>query len=93
MAALRKITIMPARRLEGIAPTMKNKGRIRIGADADLTVFDKEKVTDRATYERPNLPSEGMRYVLVGGVLVVQNGTLKQEGFPGSAVRAPIRSR
>jgi Amidohydrolase family len=53
MTALRKMTLMPAQRLERRVPAMKNKGRIRVGADADLTVFDDQSVIDRATYEQP----------------------------------------
>ncbi|MEJ7619024.1 MAG: amidohydrolase family protein, partial [Pyrinomonadaceae bacterium] len=48
MEALRKMTIMPARRLERRVPAMKNKGRIRLGADADLAIFDAERVTDKS---------------------------------------------
>ena len=40
MEALRKMTLMPAQRLEAVAPAMKNKGRVRVGADADLAIFD-----------------------------------------------------
>ena len=40
MTALAKMTLLPARRLESIAPEMKRKGRVQIGADADLTIFD-----------------------------------------------------
>ena len=52
MTALKKITIMPAQRLEEISPMMRNKGRIRIGADADITVFDPATVIDTATLRR-----------------------------------------
>lgn len=71
---------------------MKNKGRIRVGADADLTVFDPERITDRATYEEPTKYSQGIKYVLVNGVLVVKNGQLQEGIMPGRPIRASTRS-
>ena len=88
MDAIRKMTLMPARRLENRVPAMKNKGRIRVGADADLTVFDAQAVIDTATYESPDQPSTGIVHVLVNGIPVVLNGTLQVGVSPGRAVRA-----
>jgi N-acyl-D-aspartate/D-glutamate deacylase len=82
----------PARRLEERVPAMKNKGRVRVGADADLVVFDAAKVRDRATYEQPDLPSEGIRDVLVGGLFVVRDGVLQRDALPGKAVLASVVS-
>jgi Amidohydrolase family len=90
MDALRKMTIMPAQRLERRVPSMKNKGRIRPGADADLTAFDPQQVADQSTYEQPARTSIGIRYVLVNGVPVVRNGQLESGAAPGRAVRAPV---
>jgi N-acyl-D-aspartate/D-glutamate deacylase len=90
MTALRKMTLMPAQRLEKQAPVFKEKGRIRVGADADITVFDPERVIDRATYEKPLQYSEGMRFVLVSGVPVVKDGKVVEGVFPGRGARAPI---
>ncbi|MCC6587126.1 MAG: amidohydrolase family protein [Bryobacterales bacterium] len=87
--AIRKMTLLPAKRLEARVPMMKSKGRLRVGADADITVFDPERVTDRATFEQPGLYSDGIRFVLVGGAFAVRDGTL-QDGAPGQPVRAPI---
>ena len=53
MDALRKITLMPAQRLERRAPLLQDKGRVRVGADADLTVFDPAPVRDLATWTAP----------------------------------------
>lgn len=92
MDALRKMTLMPAQRLEARASAMKNKGRIRVGADADITVFDPATVIDRATYTDPLLPSAGIRYVLVAGVVVVNDGKLVPGAKPGAAVRGPVRA-
>ena len=90
MPALRKMTLMPAQRLEMRAPMFKDKGRIRVGADADITVFDANRVIDKATYENPLQYSEGIQFVLVNGVPVVKDGQLVDGVFPGRAARAPI---
>jgi N-acyl-D-aspartate/D-glutamate deacylase len=91
MDALRKMTLMPAQRLEARVPEMKNKGRIRVGADADVTIFDPARVIDKAAYGDPAKYSEGFRYVLVSGVPIVYNGELQKDLAPGRPVRAPIR--
>jgi N-acyl-D-aspartate/D-glutamate deacylase len=90
MTALRKMTLMPAQRLEKRAPIFLNKGRIRVGADADVTIFDPDHVIDKATFEEPLQYSEGIEFVLVNGVPVVKNGKLVDNIFPGKAARAPI---
>jgi dihydroorotase len=82
MEALRKMTLAPAERL-GVA----GKGRIAVGADADLAAFDPERVTDRATFENPAQYSEGMVYVLVNGVPVVRGGSLVEGVAPGRGLR------
>ncbi|MBI1816216.1 MAG: amidohydrolase family protein [Deltaproteobacteria bacterium] len=91
MEAVRKMTIMPAQRLEQRAPMMRNKGRIKVGADADITIFDPERVIDRATYEEPALPSAGIQHVLIAGVRVVTDGKLVDGVTPGRPVRAPVK--
>ncbi len=88
---LRKITLMPAKRLEGIAPMMKNKGRICAGADADITIFDPDQIIDQATYEEPAEYSMGIKYVLVNGIIMVEDGQLDDGIFPGKAIRGDIR--
>jgi N-acyl-D-aspartate/D-glutamate deacylase len=90
MTALKKMTLMPAQRLEKRAPAFKDKGRIRVGADADITVFDANRVIDKATYEEPLQCSEGIQFVLVNGVEVVKDGQLVDGVFPGRAARAPV---
>src|SRR5579859_289527 len=90
MTALRKMTLLPAQRLEKRAPMFRHKGRISVGADADITVFDPQRVIDKATYEDPLEYSEGIQYVLVNGVLVVKDGGLVDGVFPGRAARAPV---
>ena len=90
MDGLRKMTLMPAQRLEARVPAMRNKGRIRVGADADLTLFDPERIIDRATFERPAQFSSGVKYVLIGGVAVVEDGVPRRDLHPGRPIRAAI---
>ena len=61
MDAIRKMTLMPAERLQTRVPAMRNKGRLRVGADADITVFDAARVIDRSTYREPGVPPLGIR--------------------------------
>src|SRR5580658_8707888 len=83
MAALRKMTILPANRLN-----LKLKGRIKVGADADITVFDPARVIDKATFEEPNQYSEGIPFVLVNGVLVVRDGKVIEGVKSGVGIKA-----
>jgi dihydroorotase len=87
MDGLAKMTLLPARRLEGIAPAMAAKGRVQVGADADLTLFDPERVIDRATYDAPDRYSDGILHVLVGGDFVVRDEELVEGGAAGRAIR------
>jgi N-acyl-D-aspartate/D-glutamate deacylase len=91
MKAIRKMTLLPAQRLETWAPMFRDKGRIRLGADADLVVFDPATVADRATYREPSIPAVGFRHVLVNGVAVVRDGSPVDGVRPGRPARAPIR--
>jgi N-acyl-D-aspartate/D-glutamate deacylase len=92
MSALRKITLMPAERLQPFVPAMRRKGRLQVGVDADITVFDPARVIDRATYEKPAQYSEGIRHVIVGGTFVVRDQQLVANVTPGRPIRnAPAR--
>jgi N-acyl-D-aspartate/D-glutamate deacylase len=88
--AIRKMTLMPAQRLEARVPAMAAKGRIKVGADADLAIFDPVTVIDRSTYEDATIPSTGIPYVIVGGQVVVDSGKVTT-ARPGKAIRAPLR--
>jgi dihydroorotase len=87
MTALSKISLMVAQRLEPFVPAMRNKGRLKVGADADITVFDAARVIDRATYENPAQYSAGIRHVMVGGTFVVRDEQLVSNVLPGRPVR------
>ncbi len=87
MDALRRMTIAPAQRLEKYVPAMSKKGRIRVDADADITVFDPTSIIDKATYTDPAIPSDGIAFVLVDGKVVVDDGELLTEAKYGKAVR------
>jgi N-acyl-D-aspartate/D-glutamate deacylase len=89
MEAIRKMTLMPAQRLEARVPGMRQKGRLRVGADADIAIFDAARVLDRSTYREPSLSPVGVEHVIVNGVSVVTNGRAVEGVTPGKAVRAP----
>jgi N-acyl-D-aspartate/D-glutamate deacylase len=92
MEAIRRSSLAPAKRLEAFTPQMRHKGRLQVGADADIDVFDPETVIDKATYEKPGQYSYGFKYVLVGGQFVVRDGKLDEAGLPGKAIRTvPVK--
>jgi N-acyl-D-aspartate/D-glutamate deacylase len=86
MTALEKMTLMPAQRLEPFTKGMDKKGRIQVGADADITVFDPGKIHDTATYESGLDYSVGVAHVLIGGVPIVRDGLIVPGVYPGKAV-------
>ncbi len=86
MEAIRKMTLMPAQVLEKSTPAAHAKGRLQEGADADIVVFDPQTIADRATYQSPMEPSVGVRYLVVGGTLLVDQSKLVPDVFPGRAL-------
>ena len=86
--ALAKMTLLPARRLEGFAPAFRRKGRIQEGADADITVFDPATILDRATYREPFQASVGVQHLLVNGELVVHDWKFQDGVHPGRRLSA-----
>jgi dihydroorotase/N-acyl-D-amino-acid deacylase len=81
--AIRKFSALPARRLR-----LTDRGVLKQNMWADVVVFDPEKITDRATFENPNQFSEGMEYVLVNGVPVIDEGKMTG-ALPGKVLRGP----
>ncbi len=88
MEAIRKMTLMPAQVLEKSTAAAHAKGRLQEGADADIVVFDPQTIADRATYQSPMEPSVGVRYLVVGGTLLVDQGKPVPDVFPGRAIAA-----
>jgi N-acyl-D-aspartate/D-glutamate deacylase len=84
--AIAKMSWLPAQRVK-----LTNKGRLQVGADADIAVFDPNTVIDKATFEAPGLPSVGFRHVIVNGVPVVVDGAVNTGVKPpGIAVKHAI---
>jgi N-acyl-D-aspartate/D-glutamate deacylase len=89
MEALRKMTLMPAQMLERSTPAALHKGRLQEGADADVVVFDPATIADRSTFAKPMEPSVGVHYLLVGGTVLIDDGKLVPDVFPGQALKGP----
>jgi hypothetical protein len=90
--AIRKMALMPAQRLEMATPAARRKGRLQRGADADIVVFDPSSIQDRATFVDPIAPSVGVRYLIVGGTLVVDESRFLDGVAPGRALVRNINS-
>jgi N-acyl-D-aspartate/D-glutamate deacylase len=91
MDGLRKMSLMPAEMLGRSTPDARQKGRLQEGADADIVVFDAATISDRSTFAKPMEPSVGVRYLLVGGTVVVDEGKIVPDVFPGRALLGPGR--
>ena len=79
--AVRRMTSLPARRV-GLA----DRGLVRVGMAADVVVFDPERIRDVATFDNPNRYAEGVRWVLVNGQIVLDDGKLTS-ARPGRPLR------
>ena len=86
MDAIRKMSFMPAQRLEKSTPAARRKGRLQEGADADIVVFDPRTIVDHATFAAPREPSSGMKFVIINGSVLIDQGKLLPNIFPGKAV-------
>ena len=63
---------------------------MQVGMDADITIFDPDKVTDNATNQNGALPTTGIPYVIVNGTVVVKDSKVLKGVYPGQAVRRPV---
>jgi N-acyl-D-amino-acid deacylase len=81
--AIRKFSALPAQRLR-----LTDRGVLKAGLWADVVVFDPATVHDRATFDNPNQLSEGMDYVLINGVPVIDAGKMTG-ALPGKVLRGP----
>jgi N-acyl-D-aspartate/D-glutamate deacylase len=89
MEAIRKMSLMPAQMLERSTPAARRKGRLQEGADADIVVFDPQTISDRATFEKPMEPSVGVKYLVVAGTVLIDEGKMASGIFPGRALLGP----
>ncbi|MFD5466081.1 amidohydrolase family protein [Kitasatospora sp. NPDC127059] len=85
--AIRRTSLIPAQILEKSVPQMRSKGRIQVGADADIVVFDLATVQDNATFTAPAQHSTGFRHVLVNGTPIIRDGKELLEQRPGKPIR------
>ncbi|WP_270731067.1 amidohydrolase family protein [Shimia sp. Alg240-R146] len=85
--AINKMSLMPAEVLEDFVPQMRKKGRIQVGMDADIVVFDPATISDHATYENANQPAVGVQTLLVNGSFTVKDGDLVLDASSGQAIR------
>lgn len=89
MDALRKMSLMPAQMLERSTPEARHKGRLQEGSDADVVVFDAQTIADRSTFEKPMEPSVGVHFLIVAGTVVIDDGKLVPDVYPGRAILGP----
>ena len=81
--AIRKMSYMPALRLERSTPQARKKGRLQVGADADLVILDPQTFRDQSTFEKPAVPSTGVRHPTVNGTVVIDGGAIVPGVAPG----------
>ncbi len=88
--AIRKMSLMPAQTLEDFVPQMRRMGRLQVGMDADIVIFNPATVADRATYEDANQTAVGMQTVIVNGSPILLDGQLILDAAPGEAIRRSV---
>jgi dihydroorotase-like cyclic amidohydrolase len=86
--AIAKMSLMPAQRLEKQAPALKKKGRIAKGMDADIVVFDYDKISDKSTVEKPQIVSAGIEYVLINGQVALDEQGIHKNIRAGQPIKS-----
>ncbi len=81
--AIHKMTGLPAARVG-----LRDRGLLQVGSYADITIFDPQRVFDRATFENPNQHPDGIKHVIVNGQLTVYDG-LRTKALAGRVLRGP----
>jgi N-acyl-D-glutamate deacylase len=93
MLAISKMTYMPAKfMVDNGVPQMAHKGRLQVGADADITVFNPDTVKQVATPANGGLPAEGIPYVVVHGTIVVKDSKVLKGVYPGQPIRNAVQN-
>jgi N-acyl-D-glutamate deacylase len=87
MQALANSTIVPAKELGPHIPQFNTKGRLQVGMDADITVFDAKTVKANATWDDVAALNDGFHYTLVNGVFILKDGKIVTEVLPGKPIR------
>ncbi len=90
MEGLAKCSLYGARVLERAVPQMRSKGRLQVGADADIVVLDIDAVKDNATFTEPARPSSGHRHVIVNGTPIIEDGARMGDRKPGRGIRRRV---
>jgi N-acyl-D-aspartate/D-glutamate deacylase len=86
--AIAKMSLMPAQRLEKQVPALQKKGRIAKGMDADIVIFDYNKISDKSTVEMPQIVSTGIEYVLIDGQVALDEKGIHKEVRSGQPIKS-----
>ncbi len=86
--AIAKMSLMPAQRLEKQSPALQKKGRIAKGMDADIVIFDYNKISDKSTVEKPQIVSAGIEYVLIDGQIALDEKGIHKDVRVGQPIKS-----
>ena len=90
--AIAKTTLIPAQLFDGMVPSMERKGRLQLGMDADITIFNPETITDKSTITNSLEHSVGVEYLIVNGKLVINDGEMNFDLRAGKPIRRPVEN-